>query len=88
MLQPYSADQEPSGGVMKIPAANRDAQGSGSSTAISSNEGTHLVEALEKYKNELTPFEKIEIRNFNTIHTIGTVRIEKQAQFMGTDGNY
>ena len=62
---------------MKIPAANRDAQGSGASTAISAYEGTSLVDALEKFKNELTPLEQTEIRNYHWIHCIGTVRIAK-----------
>jgi hypothetical protein len=66
--------------LLKIPAANRDAQGSaGVSTSYSNNEATNAIEALEKYKKELTPFEKADILKVSEVYTIGTQRIWSQA---------
>jgi hypothetical protein len=50
--------------------------------------GDTLVQALEKYEDELTPFELREISKYNCIHTVGSVRIAGQGKIQGRDGFY
>lgn len=75
--------------------------GSGSNSAASPNPaqaklraqilvGLTPVEALQKYEDEITPFEKTELyhKDQKFIYTIGSRRVAGQGEVMGKDGFY
>ena len=50
----------------------------------------HLTagEAIEKYGDELTPFEKSELSMCQFVYTIGSVRVKNAGSKTNTDGFY
>lgn len=42
---------------------------------LNSNNGLSVSEALLKYSDELTPFEKSEMSRYQTIYYVGSVRV-------------
>ena len=45
-------------------------------------------QALEKFNGILTPFEEEEIRSYETVHTLGDIRISVLNQVRGSEGFY
>ena len=51
-------------------------------------QGLPQAEALELIKDMLTPYEKNEIKAFETIWTIGKIRVKSSADHTRSDGMY
>ena len=49
-------------------------------------DGITSADALERFSKLLTEFESTEISNFETVYTIGKIRVEDEAAYTTTTG--